>query len=615
MIRPRFLQDRSLVLVLLLAALVVFPRAAMIAAVHSESIDDEYHLVRGVRLLQGTLELGNKRMPLNDPPLGEAIMALPLWLMDSNPGGDGRNIFKYGLILHGQRVPVEMLLMSVAMLKSVLFVSFVVFCFAWIRRLYNERAAWAAAILLLIEPTITAHIGPAGLDVLGFAAIAVACWAWWQYFALHRGQIEAQIDAGGHGATPSPVLWSEAALEDRRRRCVAAAAELRRKTWIALIVAAVVSGAAMLIKHTAIILPAVALIYAALFCLFRRVAGESIARWLRTRWLHVVVAALVAFVSLTAFSGGFAKVPRPDFVKDGSFAAKVYGAPWPAGRYIRSLKTAMHHGQMGHSSWFMGQRNDQGSLAYYPVVALYKVPIALLVFLGVGAASLTVIRPRFEEWALVVPMLLLAFLITTGGINIGFRHAIPVLGLLLLLSTRALLINQKWMIPLAASLLAIAVIDVTRWFPNYMSYLNWPRTRVWMQINDSNLDWGQGLKQIRAWIDANGRRKIYRDRPIYVHAMGLDYSPNIKFYLGDRATKIPRDGPVPTSGILIISPIYVVGLFEKQGLYDILRDKDPLEIIGESNLVFDLDALNGKKPKRMTTKPATTTSPSPPATE
>lgn len=554
--RVQLLRDRSLLLVLLLAALIVFPRSAMIAAAHSETIDDEYHLVRGVRFWLGTLG----KTPLNDPTLGEAILAIPAWLAGATPNKDTKS----GLVMHGQTISPEMIQMSVAMLKSALFVPFVAFCFAWMRRLYNARAAWAAAILLLIEPTITGHIVPATLDVMGFEAIAIACWCWWRYFA--------------------------------------------RPTWKTLSVAATVSGAAMLIKHTAIILPFVALTYAALWCLFRRERSERIFDWLRARWIHALAAILIAFLSLTLFSGGFVKIPRPESTKDGSFAAKLYDIPWPAGRYIRSLKTAMAHGEAGHPSWFMGQRNDEGSKAYYPVVALYKVPIPLLAFVALGVASLAFVRPRFEEWALVVPMVLLAVLITTGGINIGFRHAIPVVGLLLLLSTRALLIETRAIAITAAALLTITTIDVTRWFPNYISYLNWPRHRVWMQINDSNLDWGHGFKQVRTWIDANRDRKAYKGRPISVRLFGLMYSSNVAYYVGDRAYNIPRNDPPPQHGLLIVSPVYVVGLFEKPENYAFLRDRDPVAIIGDgSNLIFDLDAIHGtpvKKKKRATTQTA-----------
>lgn len=547
----RLLADRSLLLVLLLAAIVVFPRSALIATVHSESVDDEYHLVRGVRFMVGAL----KNTPLNDPTLGETIIALPLWLLGAKPYGDPANPTKFGLVLHGQNVSPEALLMCVAMLKSALFVPFVAFCFAWVRRLYNERAGWAAAVALLIEPTISAHVTPAALDVLGFEAIVIACWCWWRYFA--------------------------------------------RPTWASLSIAAAVSGAAMLVKHTAIIMPFVALGYAMLWCAFRRAPGESIVTWLRLRWVQAVAAVLIAFVALTIFSGGFVKVPKPEWVKHGTLAEKIYDTPWPGGRYVRSLGTAMYHGEQGHTSWFMGHRNDHGSYAYYPVVATYKVPIPLLAFLVLGAASLIFVRPRFEEWALVVPMVLLAFLITTGGINIGFRHAIPVVGLLLLLSTRLLLINARFVSIVATILLALTTIDVARWGPNLISYLNWPRQRVWMQISDSNLDWGQGLKQIRTWIDTHKNSKRYKGRTIWVRPFGLTYSPAIKYYLGDRVKVVDRNGPVPKSGILIISPSFVVGLFHAPGMYDFLRDRDPVASIGGgANLVFDLDAI------RSTSQPA-----------
>jgi hypothetical protein len=541
----RLLADRSLLLVLLLATLIVFPRSALIATAHSESVDDEYHLVRGVRFLVG----GLKNTPLNDPTLGETIIALPLWLLGAKPYGDPGNPIKFGLVLHGQSVSPEVFLMCVAMLKSALFVPFVAFCFAWIRRLYNERAGWAAAVLLLIEPTISAHVTPAALDVIGFEAIVIACWCWWRYFA--------------------------------------------RPTWATLSIAAAVSGATMLIKHTAVIMPFVALAYAVLWCVFRRDAGEPIIGWIRARWIHGVAAGLIAFVTLVIFSGGFVKVPKPESAKDGTLAAKIYDTPWPGGRYIRSLQTAMYHGQAGHTSWFMGHRNDHGSLAYYPVVALYKVPIPLLAFIALGGISLIFVRPRFEEWALVVPMLLLAVLITTGGINIGFRHAIPVVGLLLLLSTRVLLIEARWAAWLVTALLAITTVDVARWCPNLISYLNWPRQRVWMDIADSNLDWGQGLKQIRTWIDAHKNDKRYRGRTIWVRPFGLTYSPAINYYLGDRVKIVDRNGPVPTHGILIISPSFVVGLFHAPGMYDFLRDRDPVTSIGGgANLVFDLDQIN-----------------------
>lgn len=572
-----FKTDRSIWLVLFIALLVSVPRSAYVASVHSECLDDEYHLVRGVRFLKGDLN----RSPLNDPVLGSSIMALPLWLADVKPN---RN-YKFGQVLHNQSVPVETLTMRVAVWKAILFAPAVMLAFIWVRRLYNERAAWAAAAILLIEPTITAHITPGALDILGFEAILIACFCWWTYF--------------------------------------------ERQTWPRLILASTVSAAAMLIKHTAIIVPAVAMIYAAAWWIRHWRESRStlstpsgplqrhpaFAPLFRRDAIHAVCAIAIAMIALTFLSGGFVKIPRPDVFAADSLIGKLFNYPLPGGYYIKSLQTALFHGSEGHPSWLLGERNDAGSIWYYPIVALYKVPLAIWVVIAIGIASLWNVRPRFGEVALLVPMALLMFLITKGGINIGFRHAIPAYALLLLLCTRSLLVDTKWLRVTIYSLIGITLLDSARYFPNLISYINFPREKVWMDVNDSNLDWGQGLKQIRKWVEEN--QKPYGLRGIHVRYFGLDYSPNVEYYLrGTTAKRVPRNQGPPDRGILIISPVYVAGMFEKDGLYDFLRTEEPIAIIGDANLVFDLDEIYLRRPDvRPKAAPTTfpTTSPSSPS--
>ena len=87
--------DRHLLLALLLAACVVVPRAVLISAAHNETIDDDYHLVRGLAFLRrdpGLIHRG-----LNDPPLGAALAAIPLWLMGGTTHGADE-----GTALHAQ---------------------------------------------------------------------------------------------------------------------------------------------------------------------------------------------------------------------------------------------------------------------------------------------------------------------------------------------------------------------------------------------------------------------------------------------------------------------------------------------------------------------------------
>ena len=76
--------DRHLVLALLLVALAVIPRSLLIARSHSETIDAEYHIVRGLAYWTGTI--AEQDLSLNDPPLGEALVSLPILVTNLSKG-------------------------------------------------------------------------------------------------------------------------------------------------------------------------------------------------------------------------------------------------------------------------------------------------------------------------------------------------------------------------------------------------------------------------------------------------------------------------------------------------------------------------------------------------
>src|SRR5436190_19641851 len=66
---------RSFLLAMLLLAAVVIPRSILVADAHSESSDDEYHLMRGLMFWRHEI---NADIDLNDPPFGEGVLALPM---------------------------------------------------------------------------------------------------------------------------------------------------------------------------------------------------------------------------------------------------------------------------------------------------------------------------------------------------------------------------------------------------------------------------------------------------------------------------------------------------------------------------------------------------------
>ena len=71
-----------------------------------------------------------------------------------------------------------------------------------------------------------------------------------------------------------------------------------------------------------------------------------------------------------------------------------------------------------------------------------------------------------------------------------------------------------------------------------------------------------------------------------------------EYYLGDRVKILSRRDPRPTSGLLIISPVSLLGIYDPnphEAAYRALRGFAPDAIIGHSLLVFDLDRLSKDK--------------------
>src|SRR4051812_42236673 len=92
----------------------------------------------------------------------------------------------------------------------------------------------------------------------------------------------------------------------------------------------------------------------------------------------------------------------------------------------------------------------------------------------------------------------------TRKLNIGFRHFLPAYIFMLMLGARCVATGAaRWMVVAALCAIAVTIIDVARWHPDELSYINHPGGRPFLSISDSNIDWGQGLKQAGHWLAAH----------------------------------------------------------------------------------------------------------------
>jgi hypothetical protein len=567
--------DRQFWLAILVAAVIVIPRTALISRAHSHYWDDQFHLACGLSLLTRA----DFRINRNDPPLGQAVLALPLLVTGSVP----KSPAAYPAVLFGHRLSPETLSLIIALWKSLLFLPFAALVFHWCRTLYGLRSAWLALILILFDPTIAGHIAPASLDVPAVETILLACFLNWRYFQ--------------HPTRPRLVL------------------------------AALATALALLTKHTAILLPVIILAYGVAATLVRRPAElplRKAARALANQLAGIALITIVAIWPLTLFDvsrpSRHGPLIRTQYTEDFSFGADVINQslerPWPAGIYIGSIRSAQEHAKHGHPAYILGRRSETGWWWYYPVLATYKIPIPILALFILAIFSLRKVRHTWDELALLIPAIAYTLFLCLQSINIGFRHFLPAYVPMLMLAGRS--VGQTFLsaqTPLQDSALrtqhsgvllttgswlltTLLILDGLRIHPDYLSYTNFPRKNTHLAVSDSNLDWGQSLKQVRQWIDHN--QLLINNRPVHIAYFGDPDGDPIRHYLGHRAHALglrPEER-IPQTGLLITSPVHLAGVYGEHDPLELLRQAEQqglvshLAIIGHTMRVYDLDQFD-----------------------
>jgi hypothetical protein len=520
---------RHLAFALVLTAAVAIPRAYLVSRAQNESSDDDYHLVRGLEFLRRDPGLAHRE--LNDPPLGEGIAALPLWVLGGTTHGPDE-----GTALYSQRnYGPDTATMLVALWKAFLFLPIAAVIFLWCARLYGPASAWLALIVILFDPAIAAHMHLASLDVLATGAILMACYAGWRCFERpSRGRI---------------------------------------------VLASLATAAALLTKHTAVLAPLILLGYA-----------------LIPRWQQ---------------SGAQPKGEAKDLVVGVAFTlllvwalllfdvSPVQSKPVPGGVYVKSILDAARHANEPNDAYLLGRVRRGGWWYYFPVVAAHKIPIPTAILFGIALTSPWWRRPRREELSLLVPAALYTAFLFAQPIQIGWRHALPAYVPLIMLASRALGAQDSELgtktprpVPFLATgswlLVTLLVLDTTRHHPDYISYSNRPIDRPYEIFSDSNLDWGQSLKQAARWIEAN--KDSIAGRPVYIRPFAAA-NRAVRHYVGDRAIPLRFGDRPPTGGLLIISPVCVSGVSESNDDYAFLRGVRPHDTVGRTLYVYDLDRL------------------------
>ncbi len=183
---------------------------------------------------------------------------------------------------------------------------------------------------------------------------------------------------------------------------------------------------------------------------------------------------------------------------------------------LRLLPRAYTHGfrdQLGElqrERYLAGRFSDKKIPGFFTAIFLLKTPLAIILAIA-GGLLLLARRQAFlrQPWPFIlVPAAVYGAAIAVNPVNTGVRHILPLYPFLLLiagLAIKAALGTRRGRIAILLGLLLLAA-DFAVIYPDYLASFNLAaggpgRGEHWAL--DSNLDWGQGLKGLKEWMDEN----------------------------------------------------------------------------------------------------------------
>ena len=426
----------------------------------SITYDEAHHYGYGWQIAQGNARrFGGSQMPFS------ALNALPRKVATVLPPGRVRE--RLWKLESGRYLTVA---------ASAVFATFVL---KWATALYGPVAGLLSLFLYAFDPNVIAHAQLVTVDVYAAGMVLITMYTFWRF--LNRGG------------------W----------RCTAASA--------------VAFGLAQLAKYTSAYLAPILVIAAighaspALWTLTRQgrllALGRRVARFAVLGLVFLAVSALIINVGFLGFHTfvplGSYTFAAPEFRAVQSALAPLGRLPVPVpAPYVRGLDIVYGAERLGAwNMYLLGQLGKDGVPGrpfpeYYPVVWLYKVPIAAqLLFLAAIVAYLRRWR-RFDfrrnEWILLCPLLFFVpYFIWIFRTQLGIRYTLMLFPLIYVFTGSLLappLARARWRTAALAALVAYQVASVASYYPHFLPYFNelvWDRRQAYKILADSNLDWGQ----------------------------------------------------------------------------------------------------------------------------
>jgi hypothetical protein len=274
--------------------------------------------------------------------------------------------------------------------------------------------------------------------------------------------------------------------------------------------------------------------------------------------------------------------------------------------YLKGLQKVNADHTAGYQYYFHGDTSTR-FYGYFVAAYLLKEPLATLLLAAAGLFVLARSKstPVLTKLFLLLPPAVFLLAMTVFADNLGVRYLIPVMSFVYLLGGMGLAAlfagSRAWARYAAIALCLWVAIAAAGIYPDHLSYFNEaacllekPGQIGWdggsrcgpLWLDDSNVDWGQGLKQLRAWQDRHPDvPPVHLSYPgtFPPDAYGLRYEK----FLSHQLMPDPAPGWYAVSAHLV-GRIPTVGEKFQQGGGAWLRNTTPADIVGHAFYIYHI---------------------------
>jgi len=554
------------------------------------------------------LKTGDFQFNMTNPPLAKCLSAIPLLglnleLPDLKKGPEKLNIIEQWQFsrqfLYGNVVNAEKILLLSRIPTLILSIILGIYLFSWAKRLFNERAGILALVFYVFSPNILAHSRLATLDL----ALTVFMFISLYYFWLFMIQ---------------PKLKN-------------------------IILCGICVSLSIMTKSTGFFLIIIFFIFIVIsiardnkYGIYHRLpfikhtphSRNRYNQFITSIWFFLIIGAVSIFILNTGYlfqdsfeplskgnnkSNIHQKLPINNFFTR-YVADIILETPFPLPKpYVQTLKSQFLITEEKTESQYFAGRLYPSARKYFMIAALLiKTPIPVLLLFIYSLVTLKNRKENIDSEILIITQIIfiLGLFSYLNIYNAGLRYILPIYPLIFLITsqTERLIHVENYIKKFSFIVLICWYITGTIFiYPDYLAYFNETiggAKNGYKYMVQSNLDWGQDLKQLKRYLDEKGIKKIklgyYGSADANYYNIDYEYLPSVGlkpqgskqnwWYEIDSEAKIDcrqQKGLIAVSATLLRSPGWMTRLFGS--CYQWLNEHEPVDNIGHSILIYKID--------------------------